>query len=822
MYRGIGQQDWAAGVAEPLPAGWFYEGVPKVAIVNGRINPDTGQFSVTARINDNALANTKNLYLSVESRVALGADGFCLASDTYSQTPIASGKIPDDLKSAEHYHLDVIQWTVSPTITGDTMRFTGKTLPGNLRLTWQEGYCSQLELYELDERGYHYIDSINPLLPAGRSWTNPTIAEVTSQRMDVDGYFEAMVKLRSNALQEYRNPVLLVTAPSASDSKTNQCAESDVLSAIDIRSSTAVLAPTPIPAATLPPTPTPTEAPPTPTPVPSTPTPALPALHNTQNTQWLKGRYPALYRQIQELPWVEDGLSERERETIDELLYIGVGDIANLRAVIRLAWVGDEISETEKDAIYWLRALNFENEKAAADLIAMPFLESLEYDDVLAIRGIHSLAYDGLLYALIETPAWQRGFDDNQTTLVAAIGTLNNGPEISRMMSPDYADIETFSGGTERTTDLKISIVRTGTQPQSWTSEGVRDAVEFAERTMQLPLPVRHVLLVLNDNAVIGGFAGVNHGHAISYRPKYEEGQRPYDRHILQSGIIHEVAHYFWGNNEDWIDEGLANIFEFMYGIEKGISPGLLKNRREDCEVHDLESLASHNPARAEVQFICNYYLGQLLFQELLETLGEAEFSKKLREFYRLSLAEREAGETAGIGIVRQVFRNQAAIIDKHWSGKLNAPENRPYDEAGLYRSHALVEWKQFPVYDRGTVTLQGELLGEAVFQDVDLKNPKRNERYTSNFTISAANGSRHVGSILPGDDWVFGPEDAGASKHHYYPATGEFILEFPFPKILGEPSDYVVVVWGFQDETRTPFIGEKIDILGYARIRVE
>ena len=117
---------------------------------------------------------------------------------------------------------------------------------------------------------------------------------------------------------------------------------------------------------------------------------------------------------------------------------------------------------------------------------------------------------------------------------------------------------------------------------------------------------------------------------------------------------------------------------------------------------------------------------------------------------------------------------------------------------------------------------LQGELLGEAVFQDVDLKNPKREQWYTSNFTISAANGREHVGAILPGDDWVFGPEDAGASKHHYYPATGEFILEFPFPRILGEPSDYVIVVWGFQDETRTPFIGENIDILGYARIRVE
>ena len=34
------------------------------------------------------------------------------------------------------------------------------------------------------------------------------------------------------------------------------------------------------------------------------------------------------------------------------------------------------------------------------------------------------------------------------------------------------------------------------------------------------------------------------------------------------------------------------------------------------------------------------------------------------------------------------------------------------------------------------------------------------------------------------------------------------------------DPSGYVMTVWGFQDENRTPNIGEKVDLLGYARIR--
>ena len=62
-------------------------------------------------------------------------------------------------------------------------------------------------------------------------------------------------------------------------------------------------------------------------------TPALPSLtdHPTQNLTWLAHHHPLLYRQIAELPWVEDGLSQLERDTIDQLLYIGVSDIPSLR-----------------------------------------------------------------------------------------------------------------------------------------------------------------------------------------------------------------------------------------------------------------------------------------------------------------------------------------------------------------------------------------------------------------------------------------------------------------------------------------------------------
>ena len=69
LYRDPGLRDWVTSIDEPLLAGWRYEETPEVIIVNSHINSDTGEFSVTARINEKSVADTRNLYLTVESRV---------------------------------------------------------------------------------------------------------------------------------------------------------------------------------------------------------------------------------------------------------------------------------------------------------------------------------------------------------------------------------------------------------------------------------------------------------------------------------------------------------------------------------------------------------------------------------------------------------------------------------------------------------------------------------------------------------------------------------------------------------------------------------
>ena len=307
----------------------------------------------------------------------------------------------------------------------------------------------------------------------------------------------------------------------------------------------------------------------------------------------------------------------------------------------------------------------------------------------------------------------------------------------------------------------------------------------------------------------------------MGYLPEYEQQQGTHGWHDLQAGLVHEVAHYFWSGNVGWVDEGVANMAEYMYGLDSGLSRGQLKPRRKDCEAHDLAMLSELDPDASSSRYLCNYYLGQGLFQELLDALGEAEFGKRLHDLYLLSLEQQEAELTPGIAAVQSVFGTQTDIINKHWSGALNAPENRPFDEGLERESHDLIEWNQYPTYGGQTVVFEGVLLGDAVLVSTD----PGGDAYW-NFTLRPADNWEWGGFILPplpgNRTWNLDdhPGDSVAKRYLFYPATRKFVIEFAFPQALGNPQDYVVIVRGFQDTTQEAVISDEIDTLGYARIR--
>lgn len=96
-----------------------------------------------------------------------------------------------------------------------------------------------------------------------------------------------------------------------------------------------------------------------------------------------------------------------------------------------------------------------------------------------------------------------------------------------------------------------------------------------------------------------------------------------------------------------------------------------------------------------------------------------------------------------------------------------------------------------------------------------------------SNFALRAADEGKWLGSILVplsgNRTWTL--DDLGdvvADTYLIDDASNTFTVTFDFPEGLGDnPSDYVIEVVGFQNPDREATIGENIDTLGYARIRV-
>ena len=441
----------------------------------------------------------------------------------------------------------------------------------------------------------------------------------------------------------------------------------------------------------------------------------------------------------------------------------------------------------------------------------------------LAIRAMNKLARGDVLLEVLNHPAVRSAPDDAWGGLVVAAGAIIEPGGGTVVNFLNAARVQIGTAQTDLTPHLQVSIVRTG-ESKPGTLEAVFEAATVVEGVMGLPLPTSHIVLVLDDGAVPENYGGSNAGFAITYRPEYEQPSDSWRWSNLRTGLIHETAHYFWSGNGSWIDEGMANIHEFIYNLDSGLSPNQLRPKRGECEAHDIQMLDQWRPKVSNKQFLCNYYMGEMLFLELRSAIGDDRFIDKMRDLYALALSEKEAGRDMGIAQIRQVFAGHNDVVERFWSGQWNAPENRVLTEGIGRKSHDLIRWDQYPTLSSDgnrTVSFRATLLHDAVLVAPHISIARGGG--AANFRMYPFDSEDLAGYILPyfedGTKWVPIPGYHSAVASTYQ--VGRTLhVEFSVPEALGIPSDYVVVVVGFQNNEREPTIGTTNDVLGYARIR--
>ena len=427
----------------------------------------------------------------------------------------------------------------------------------------------------------------------------------------------------------------------------------------------------------------------TPTPTSLAPTISF-LLGDFENGLWLEQQDPALALAIKNLVWARDGINIAEYRAIQGILYAAVGSRTTASSLVSRHWVQDGIDGTESQLITQFAYLVRSDSSTALQILWMPFLMTVEPPDVSAMQALSRLAVTDTetFRKVLSHPALTGGISDDLAPIVATLhGVARTNPAlIDVLLNPSRVVVETRIVTLPLSGEVVLSIIRTG--PGATRSmDLLEEAVRGAEESTNAPLPTNYVGLLF-ENAVPGSSAGTNFGTHITMRPEFDVEDDTGKAVYAGLGIAHEVAHYYWSGNADWIDEGAA---EFMAAVIESARTGrpLVVGRPPCAFAGSISELESLEFDRSEAQFQCNYSLGLRLFMDLQRTLGAERFQRGFRQLYLASTVEGDPHvyptTSLGIGHVKEAFRadDGAAeiVIDRWYDG------TQPHDLSRVDRS---------------------------------------------------------------------------------------------------------------------------------------
>ena len=360
-------------------------------------------------------------------------------------------------------------------------------------------------------------------------------------------------------------------------------------------------------------------------------------------------------------------------------------------AVQKRTWAENQNSQEVGPVIESLMFIADYDEDRAVDLTGMPFLDTLEEPDVHAAETLVGLFYweNEAFQEVMSHRTVSDGITDEEAKLISLLAGLheNNPALVREILNVSRTNVTEKKISLPLGGDVTLAIVRTE-GGKTISMDLLEKAVRETESLMGIPFPSQYITLLF-EKTVPEDAEGVHVGNFIAILPSYEklEAER---RSVLAHLIIHEVAHYYWRNGQAWLNEGAAD-FTATYVERKG-SKKALEPSNEPCDaditLRDLEKLEW---AGSEAHFACNYALGERLFIDLYNTLGEKAFRRGMQQLYHSSekVYEQSAG-MAGIWELRQAFKKEAELssdvdattvdqlVDRWYLGKEAAPTSFP------------------------------------------------------------------------------------------------------------------------------------------------
>ena len=306
----------------------------------------------------------------------------------------------------------------------------------------------------------------------------------------------------------------------------------------------------------------------------------------------LRETMPALAAKIENLPWIEDGISGNE------------------------LWPAESL-------------IQLVDEGYSAYLIEEPWvIEGRNYPALKSLRALAS-QYPEVFRRIMSHPTIRDGITDQEakilSTLITAadpVGFLLDDPDLlAKLLNPELVTLEERTITLPLAGETELTIIRT--RPGAdLTMDSLEYSVRGIEEFMGLPFPRRQVIYLF-----VQGPGGAIH---LDTHVQIRADEQAINGETMLELLAHEASHYYWSGSPRWIVEGAAT---FMESVVKNTLKGPLD--QPPCvlvrSIADLEGL---DPDSSSDRRDCYYSLGERLFRDLYRNMDDITFRQAFRRLY--------------------------------------------------------------------------------------------------------------------------------------------------------------------------------------------
>ena len=380
---------------------------------------------------------------------------------------------------------------------------------------------------------------------------------------------------------------------------------------------------------------------------------------------------------LNDLAWIRDGIGPSEEDGVRYLVDAAVKSDSIFRALLTKRWVQDDLTPVELDVVgmlsYWASApvdgmTGRTDQVTPLRILDMPFLREVTSLDAAAMSTLVATSLDeDTLQQLLSHPELRGGITDDWTNLVAAgVLAARRTGLLDVILDPEQTSVERRVITLPLRGKVALSVIEPRAQEASpfvQPGDALLDPMEVLENTvrtqeefMGVAFPESEVALLIAD---VGPERGGHFGYGLiaSHSRNAEI-------------IVHETSH-IWRVRPTWLSYGRVWIAEgaaeFLTAISERARVGKpLPEPEDSCSLAtNISDLVRLELTWDEIyKSACHYILGNGLFLELYDSLGDPVFRQGFRNLHLMSTEDLEAwyqqyertGRDAGLGYFKATF----------------------------------------------------------------------------------------------------------------------------------------------------------------------